>query len=227
MEIKRLLASTWRVIVPFSFLVVIGSLVVWYFDTAPPLTIATVEVRTYAVPRGGELTIDYQIEQHRACPGSLQRVIVDSQDVVQFVEPQDFSATAASRLRRLTVSVPVPVGAATGIARYQAVLSFECNPLQRLFGKTIEVRTPAIEFEVLPGTRSQSPTRFGDIPELPRRTQVYAAVAALPIPGLRLASPPRDIVVPAVCPVGTRRIRPYTRTVDGVQQYVRGHCRAE
>ena len=227
MKIKRLMSTTWRVMVPFSFFVVVGSIIIWSFDTAPPLTIATVEVREHAVPRGGELTIDYQVEQHRACPGVLQRVIVDSQDVVQFVEPQDFMSSGGRDVKRLTVYVPVPVGAATGIARYQAVLQFQCNPLQRILGSAIEVQTPAIEFEVLPGTRSQSPTRFGDIPERPRRTQVYASVAALPIPGLRLASPPRDIVVPAVCPVGTRRIRPYTRTVDGVQQYVRGHCRAE
>ena len=227
MEIKRLLASTWRVIVPFSFFVVIGSLVVWYFDTAPPLSIATVEVREHAVPRGGELTIDYQVEHHRACPGVLQRVIVDSQDVVQFVEPQDFMSSGGSEVKRLTVYVPVPVGAATGIARYQAVLQFQCNPLQRLLGSAIEVRTPAIEFEVLPGSRMQGAPRMHAL-EASRNASVQVRAPRITsLASLRIPDAPDDVIPPAACPPGKKHILPYVRSVDGEQQYVRGHCRAE
>lgn len=145
--------KAWQGTVLGSVVLVFGSLFGWLIDTAPPIEIRSVDVRSVVVPRGGFLTVEYVVARHRSCPGVLQRIIVDSQDVVQFVNPQQLTVAddgGDPDLTRVSVSVPVPFGAAPGLARYQAVVKYQCNPLQRFLGSSIEVRAPAVEFEVLP-----------------------------------------------------------------------------
>lgn len=103
--------------------------------------------------RGGLLVLEYETQTHRACEGISQRVIVDSQEFLQLIEPTTVRISeqdVSPKRNRATVIIPVPYGAAVGPARYQAVLSFQCNPLQRLLGRTIEVRTPLVRFDIAP-----------------------------------------------------------------------------
>lgn len=147
-----------RAVVPASLALTFGSLAWWLTDWAPPVEIRGVSIRSEAVPRGGALTVDYQVEQRRSCPGVVQRIVVDSLDVVQFVEPQLLHVHPVDDVSgntRVTVSVPVPAGAAPGPARYQALIRFQCNPLQTFLGSTIDVHAPVIRFRVLPEVAGQ------------------------------------------------------------------------
>lgn len=251
---KRIAACAkfvWRLTVPASFIVVISSLAIWSFDNAPPIEIRSLAVRDGAVHRGGVLLIDYDIVPRRACYGTLQRIIVDSQDVVQLVEPQHFTPATSDRKRtRLTVSVPVPVGAALGLARYQAVIQYQCNPLQRFLGTSIDVRTPIVQFEVLPaGSVKAPPPGVRDDPDnlyiplpapavpMPQRAKPHGGNLHAPdkmLASLRLVTagmaPASPLIINAAastCEPGKRRVAPYSRVVNGVPQHVRGYCRRQ
>ena len=253
---KRITACAkfvWRLTVPASFIVVISSLVIWSFDNAPPIEIQSLAVRDGAVHRGGALVIDYDIVPHRACYGTLQRIIVDSQDVVQLVEPQHFTPATSDRKRtRLTVSVPVPVASALGLARYQAVIQYQCNPLQRLLGTSIDVRTPIVQFEVLPAGSVRPVPAPPDTRDDPDNLYIPLPAPAVPTPqrakprdgnlrtpdkmlaslrlvtaGMAPASPLIINAAASTCEPGKRRVAPYSRVVNGVPQHVRGYCRAE
>jgi len=155
------LRKVWRAIVPASVAFVTASLALWLADNAPPIEFRGVSVRSEAVPRGGALLVEYQIEQRRECPGVVQRLIVDSLDVVQIVEPQQLlvqSAATGKDEARVTVAIPVPTGAAPGPARYQALIRFRCNPLHTLLGSSIDVETPVVHFHVLPNLAGQNHT---------------------------------------------------------------------
>lgn len=219
----RIASRLWGGLVAISILTVAFTLFSWWTDKAPPLRIVDAKQRATLVQRGGYLPIDYVIQRSRTCAGSLQRVFIDSQDVVQLIEPYPVNYSDGDQSPdavRVTVSVPVPVGAALGPARYQAIFHFQCNPLQRLLGTGIEVRTPLIEFEVLPG----------DTPPILQRAPERSS-PRFPSPMIHRASAVA-MITPVeqrqrwTCREGEQHVRQHFRVMDGQRIFVRGYCRS-
>lgn len=229
----RILVHLWKVVVLFSVVVIVGTLLRWWLDTAPPIEIISAQAREDAVHRGGFLTIDYQSRVHRACSGASQRVIVDSQEVLQLIEPTPvYLSEEATTMGRshTTVIIPVPTGAAYGPARYQAVLNFQCNPLQHLLGRSIEVRTPLIRFEILPTERPalERLPYHAPVPPKPKKAGLMqishiATPSAWPIPA---PSRPADAARKGPdCRVGQVPVRAHYRRAGSSLRFVRAYCR--
>lgn len=219
----RIIRRAWRAVVLLSILIVAMTIASWWLDSEPPLEIVEAKPRSYAAERGDFLTIDYSITRLRECSGSLQRVFIDSQDVVQIIEPYPVNYSDRENYPepvKVTVTIPVPVGAAVGRARYQAIFHFQCNPLHRLLGRNIEIRSPLIEFDI---TAGDQPPIFQRMPERYR--------LRLSFPRVYRASLTSGITPPErrqrwSCPEGKRWVRPHYRSSDGQRIHVRGYCRS-
>lgn len=146
---SKLFASLWRVLVIASIITVAATLAIWAFDRRPPITILSAVVEDTEIEQGGLLHIDYRLEQHRRCVSDLSRWIVDSRNVIHHIDIYA-SGPEVGGVNDFRVSIPVPLGAAVGPARYQAMLHYRCNPLQRVTGMSIDVATPQVNFTILP-----------------------------------------------------------------------------
>lgn len=168
-----------------------------------------------------------------ALHGEVQRIVVDSQDVLQIIEPYSFSPTSDDGtgrlgLTRIGVTVAVPTGAAIGPARYQAILTYQCNPLQRALGHAIEVRSPSVSFEILPDDGPaiyRGPAQDPDViaPSNRRDAQIRHPVF---LSALASATSLRADCFANACPLGMVRVRTHFRRADGRLMRVREHCRS-
>lgn len=225
--------TIWQYLVMASVIIISLSLGVWWFDTAPPLTVISAEPRKAALKRGELLIIDYKVNRHRLCHGEVQRIVVDSQDVLQIIEPYSFSHTSDDGtgrlgLTRISVTVAVPTGAAIGPARYQAILTYQCNPLQRALGHAIEVRSPSVFFEIMPDAGPaiyRGPAQDPDVipPSNRRDAQIRPPVF---LSALAPATSLRADCFANACPLGMVRVRTHFRRADGRLMRVREHCRS-
>lgn len=227
-----ILARLWRGLVIISVITIAVTLARWWLDRAPPLEVVSVKAKETTVVRGGFLVLDYETRALRTCDGVSQRVIVDSQEVLQIIEPSNvhIGAEAVSIGRaRSTVIIPVPSGAAIGHARYQAVLSFQCNPLQRVLGQSIEVPTPTVRFEILPSDRP-SMRRLPFSNPLPEQQEDVRRISFLPGASFRSIfrlppPPPKPAAGAEARCEGMVFVRAHYRRVGSTLQYVRAHCR--
>lgn len=133
----------------------IGPVAWWSLDNEPPLVVNSITVENPEVPRGGNLVMTYDVTRKRTCRGEVQRIFVDAKDTLIPIEVYRFNEGVnrngkASVIGRevVRVSAPVPFGAAPGPAKYQAILEYFCNPLQRVAGSGIVVVTPIQFFTV-------------------------------------------------------------------------------
>lgn len=227
MNARASIRRLWTGLVLLSLATIGVTIALWWTDQMPPIEIVDVKAREGTVIRGGFLTLEYKTLTRRACEGVSQRIIVDSQEVLQLIEPTTvrISEQDVSRKRsRATVIIPVPYGAAVGPARYQAVLSFQCNPLQRLLGKTIEVRTPLVRFDIAP---HEAP-RFQRLPfakpteRPPANAQRISAVNPAILPRLSLTRPGASAI--PKCDGGVL-VRPHYRRVGETVRFIRAYCR--
>lgn len=157
-------------------LLIFAPLTWWAFDVEPPVEIVSVVASDQAVKRGGNLLLDYDVIRRRECPGETQRVISDSKDIIHASEPYRFNSGVGREGRKLPlgnerfkVSAPVPFGAAPGPAKFQAIIEYWCNPVQRFFSRGIVVTLPVVPFVVLPDTAADitPPTRLPGAEPLP------------------------------------------------------------
>lgn len=232
MKARTSIRRLWTGIVLLSVVTIGVSIARWWSDARPPVEILNVKAREKTVMRGGILVLEYETRTHRACEGISQRVIVDSQEFLQLIEPTTVHISeqdVSPKRNRATVIIPVPYGAAVGPARYQAVLSFQCNPLQRVLGRSIEVRTPTVRFEILPSDRpSMHRLPFADPP--PEQQGDVRRISFLPGASFRsifrLPSPPPKPAAGAEARCeGMVFVRAHYRRVGSTLQYVRAHCR--
>lgn len=167
--------------------VIFGPGVWWSMDTTPPIKITASTIERNEVPRGGSLAIAYTIERSRLCRGVAQRVFVDAKETLIPIEAYAFNERYGRNGKPFEVgtetnrvSIPVPFAAAPGPAKYQAVIEYFCNPLQRLIGPGIVVLTPVETFKV---TREQ-------VSEVTPSTKLPGAIPTPPAAALRRFTPP-------------------------------------
>lgn len=138
-------------------LLIFAPLTWWLFDNEPPVTIRSIATPEREVRRGGNLLLEYDVVRTRECPGEAQRVFSDAKDTIHAAEPYRFNSGIGREGRKLPlgpekfrVSAPVPFGAAPGPAKFQAIVEYWCNPVQRFFSRGILVTLPVIHFFILP-----------------------------------------------------------------------------
>lgn len=230
--IQSLLSRLWRAIVAVSLVFIAVSAIIWSFDTAPPVKFISARLEQSSVDPGSFLQIDYEVETERLCPGDLQRVVADGRNVLHFIEPYTFTQTGktanAIGKRNVRVSIPVPVGASPGAAKYQAILRYYCNPLQRFLNRAIEVETPLIEFTIRAGSNpvilrepadSKDELNPDDMRSVSLRPLTLASYA--PVSHMRIDAP--NVV--NVCASGYAPVRAHERRIGNKVISIREHCR--
>lgn len=231
-KIQPLLSRLWRVIVAASLVFIAITAVIWSFDTVPPVKFVTAHIERSTVEPGSFLQIDYEVDTERLCPGDLQRVIADGRNVLHFIEPYTFTQTGrtakAIGKKNVRVSIPVPLGASPGSAKYQAIVRYYCNPLQRFLNRAIEVETPLIEFTI----RSvAAPALFRQPVEQHRKTNPTQLRSAMLHPVAvsnyahtfsKLTDPPALL---SGCAESYVLEKNHHRLVDGKLISIREHCR--
>lgn len=125
------------------------NMAVMVVDREPPITYqAARAIDTEAKP-GGTIEVEYKVIRNRICPVLAKRWIHDSvgqkHSVPQYTVGADLTAGRETYRRSITV----PTSAALGPARYEVVLEYTCNPLQKLLGPTTVV-SPPVRFVIVP-----------------------------------------------------------------------------
>lgn len=125
------------------------NLAIMFIDRDPPIGYEAARATTPTVEQGGTIEVEYKVFRRRICPVIVKRWLYDAaaerHSVPQYTVGLEQLA-GRETYRRL---VTIPPAAAVGQARYQVVLEYTCNPLQKMLGPT-RVTSPPIEFLIVP-----------------------------------------------------------------------------
>lgn len=124
------------------------NIAVMVVDREPPITYQAAHAVTPTVKRGGTIEVEYKVVRSRICPVVAKRWLYDAtgqrHSVPQYTVGADLTAGRETYRRSITI----PSGAAVGPARYEVVLDYTCNSLQKLLGPTTVV-SPPVKFEIV------------------------------------------------------------------------------
>ena len=125
------------------------NIAVMVVDREAPITYQDAHAVTPTAKRGGTIEVEYKAVRSRICPVVARRWLYDAagqrHSVPQYTVGADLTAGRETYRRSITI----PAGAAVGLARYEVVLDYTCNALQKLVGPTTVV-SPPVEFEIVP-----------------------------------------------------------------------------
>jgi hypothetical protein len=121
----------------------------WAQDRSPPVETHHIEAVNSPVPPGATLKIRYDITRHRVCHVRLQQFIFDGENTRFAVNTTDLPTDPAGLgEEKYAVPVDIPTLASPGPARYRAVRSYTCNPLQFMLDWPIPMITTDVAFEI-------------------------------------------------------------------------------
>ncbi len=124
------------------------NIAVMVVDREAPITYQGAHAIAPTIKRGGTIEVEYKVVRTRICPVVAKRWLYDAagqrHSVPQYTVGADLTAGRETYRRSITI----PSGAALGPARYEVVLDYTCNPLQKLVGPTTVV-SPPVEFEIV------------------------------------------------------------------------------
>jgi hypothetical protein len=130
------------------------ALVVGHFATDRQHPYDFIVEESYVEPptgeRGHKMTINWRVKEHRLCPGTIERQLVDPATGVLIAvydpAPADTVGSEGGWLRK---SFMVPKDIQSGTLAYQSKLTYQCNWLQKLVPfLAIRYTTPRISFYV-------------------------------------------------------------------------------
>ena len=125
------------------------NMAVMVVDREAPITYQSARAITTDAKRGGVVEVEYKVTRARLCPVLAKRWIHDAagqkHSVPQYTVGADLTAGRETYRRSFTI----PMSAALGPARYEVVLEYTCNPLQKLLGPTTVV-SPPVRFVIVP-----------------------------------------------------------------------------
>lgn len=133
----------------------IGSfnLALWVVDNEPPIVYEDARALTETVEQGGTIEVQFTVFRGRICPVVTKRWLYDAADarhsIPQFTTGLQLLAGRETYRRSITI----PTAAAIGEARYEVMLDYTCNPLQKLIGP-IKVTSPPVRFRITPAKTS-------------------------------------------------------------------------
>ena len=133
--------------------VVIAWVTFMTFDTTPPYEYDAGS--SYVIPSktqaGHQVTVHWKLSRvNRVCPGTVTRSVVDAVTKVRITyDPALAAQSVVPGDDELNRTFLLPSGISPGKKLYYADGSYGCNLLQRWW-KPLVVRTPTLEFEILP-----------------------------------------------------------------------------
>lgn len=135
-------------------LAVVGSfnLAVMFVDREPPIEYEAAHVVTPTVEQGGTIEVEYKVFRRRICPVAVKRWLYDAADVRHAVPQYTVGLELLAGRETYRRSITIPPAAAIGPARYEVVLDYTCNPLQKLLGPT-QVVSPPLRFLIVPAVQ--------------------------------------------------------------------------
>lgn len=139
---KIFIASMVSIAVPVT---VFPAMFVYWLNESPPIRYSNRSVMTPTVKPGEVLKvrISAELDLSKKCIATVNRSIVDSQGTTFDKKP-----VRRPPYTNYVVEFPIPLGAAPGIAHYQARTEWECNPVQQFIPYT--VLQPELEFRIEP-----------------------------------------------------------------------------
>lgn len=130
----------------------LGTMIV---DREHPIEYLRARALNLAVEQGGTIGLEFQVFRTRICPAVTNRWLYDHVNtrhaIPQFTVGLERLAGKETYQRTITI----PPAAAVGKAQYQVDTSYYCNPLQRVLGWPINVRSPPIQFLITPSLTDQ------------------------------------------------------------------------
>lgn len=109
-------------------------------------------ITPFSSPAGEQLTVVWKVNVRESCSGTVERIMLSpAREILVRYDPT-IPATTADNLGPGTIkkTFATPRSLPQGKIIYRAVLSYECNWLQRMFPVlSIRYTTPDLEFEIL------------------------------------------------------------------------------
>lgn len=125
------------------------NMAVMVVDREAPITYKSARAISPEVKQGGTIDVEFNVFRSRICPVAAKRWLYDAKgerhSVPQYTVGADLTAGRETYRRTITI----PTSAALGPARYEVVLDYTCNPLQKLLGPT-QVVSPPVRFVIVP-----------------------------------------------------------------------------
>lgn len=116
-------------------------------DRELPLQILDMKPTVERVSPGDTLRVQYQVFRYRDCRMHVTRLIFDSERTMHVIAELDLPSGLPLGNDFLTTPVPVPLTATKGPAKYRIIVSYACNPLQRLWPLVAPPRE--VSFEII------------------------------------------------------------------------------
>jgi len=134
-------------------LAVLGSvnLAIWVVDREPPIEYEGAHALSAKVPQGGSIDVEFSVFRKRICPVVTRRWLTDAKNERHSIPQYTVGLRLLAGRETYRRSITIPLSAAPGPAQYDVTLSYVCNPLQRIMNMPIEVSSPPVKFEVVPG----------------------------------------------------------------------------
>lgn len=103
------------------------------YDREPPVVVLSVEADLDEVPQGGQLIVRYTVERLRDCSQTTERTLWDGEGEQYRLDSSSRQSTGPLGVQSYRRVVPIPASAAAGLSRYRVVISYECNPMHRIW----------------------------------------------------------------------------------------------
>jgi hypothetical protein len=136
-------------IIVFSLATAAG---IQYSDDTPPTIFKKEDVLTHEVKAGGIFEVQFVIERIRNdCRVSVARLFYDGEGFRWPAVDENFPVNPGPiGPDAFKEQLVVPEGARPGKAIFRSVRTYWCNTVQRLLDKPVIVRTPDVEFTIVP-----------------------------------------------------------------------------
>lgn len=123
----------------------------WAQDWDDPITDYKASVVSQKLEQGGMLKVRHTFVRQRKCHVHLEQATFDAQDVRTIYPDEDYVVSPGDIGQEdFVTAMQIPLTMAPGTAKYRAVRSYTCNPLQTLLQMPIIVVSPDLQFEVIP-----------------------------------------------------------------------------
>lgn len=125
-------------------------------DRDPPVEFKSRVALTPVVQQGGTLIVEAVVERSRICKTDIRRWVTDSEGTRHAISSYTVSPFTGLGIIKSTVEVTIPSAVPTGPAQYHIETDYYCNFVQRLMGWPIRVKSPFVQFLVVPEEGSSS-----------------------------------------------------------------------
>jgi hypothetical protein len=126
------------IVVPISF---------WAFDRSSPVVIEEAYIASPQPLIPGEpFTIGYRVVREKLCPFTAEPLMFDGGRLRHRWVEEHFASGGALGRDDYLIERVMPLGAKDGVGTYFAVLSYECNPVQKFW--PLQIQTPAVTFVI-------------------------------------------------------------------------------